>query len=652
MPHPKNSPSRGVVALASALISCAAAPATVAASDGEDVKAQAADAFGSRVGTESIGLYSESLVRGFDLQQAGNYLLDDAYFVRAAAPPDTLVEGARIRVGPNALDIGFPAPSGIVQYRLLPGDRDRARVELGFQHLLDSTPHPYLRAHFATRPGQSGFSLAGGAIGSPSARYIFGNEARYHGIGVIPRLALGEDWEATAFYGHYDQRYQADVAFVPAAGRMPEPDRLDYLGQGWSRFATRNATYGAIVASHPRDGRWDYSFSSIHSRVRRPRSDLNIFANVSADGRADASVSVARDRAVMSRAHEARAERDWSGAGRRDRLTLLARLRRSSYTRPRVERVDLGNVSLFEPMPQWPEPADVPSPQARSGIEQQELGLSWQRQWRNGAALNLGARRVALEETATSANGIASGRDSRAWLHSASLVMPVSNRTTAFASYVRGIEEAGVAPQHAANAFEVLPPALARQAELGVKWQTGERLALIGTLFEIAKPEPGFDQDDRYRFMGDVRHRGAELSMRANLAPGLQGLFGATWMRARLEGPAVEAGVLGERPVGRSERLALASLTYSPAGGPGWSFDMDATYAGPRPADSAGRTRTPGYTLFNAGMRYRFRLGPAPAALRLRVYNATDKYAWYVDSGGMQAYEPARRVQLSLILGD
>src|SRR5690606_18726148 len=99
-----------------------------------DVKEQATDAFGSRIGTESIGLYSESLVRGFDLQQAGNYRLEDAYLVRAAAPPDTLVEGARIRVGPNALDIGFPAPSGIVQYRLLPGDRDRVRVELGFQH--------------------------------------------------------------------------------------------------------------------------------------------------------------------------------------------------------------------------------------------------------------------------------------------------------------------------------------------------------------------------------------------------------------------------------------------------------------------------------------------------------------------------------------
>jgi hypothetical protein len=40
-----------------------------------------------------------------------------------------------------------------------------------------------------------------------------------------------------------------------------------------------------------------------------------------------------------------------------------------------------------------------------------------------------------------------------------------------------GIEEAGVAPQHAANAFEVLPPALARQSELGMKWQPDARTA-------------------------------------------------------------------------------------------------------------------------------------------------------------------------------
>ncbi|MGO4775386.1 hypothetical protein AB4084_07700, partial [Lysobacter sp. 2RAB21] len=53
---------------------------------------KAGDAFGHRIGQESIGLYSESLVRGFNLQESGNYRLEDAYFVRAANPSDAVVE--------------------------------------------------------------------------------------------------------------------------------------------------------------------------------------------------------------------------------------------------------------------------------------------------------------------------------------------------------------------------------------------------------------------------------------------------------------------------------------------------------------------------------------------------------------------------------
>jgi iron complex outermembrane receptor protein len=309
-------------------------------------------------------------------------------------------------------------------------------------------------------------------------------------------------------------------------------------------------------------------------------------------------------------------------------------------------------VNVFDPIPELPEPAAAAGPQAHSAIEQQELGVGWQREWRNGAALNLGARRVALEESAESADGIRDGRQSVAALYNASVVIPTSQRTTAFASFVRGIEEAGVAPQHAANAFEVLPPALARQSELGMKWQPDAGTAVIATLFEIVKPEPGFDREDRYRFMSDVRHRGVELSLSAEPTPGLRALLGATWMKARLEGEAVDEGSIGDRPVGRSERLLLASLDYRLPTAPDWSFDLDATYAGPRVADGLNRTQTPGYTLMNAGMRYRFTLGNRPAAVRLRVYNASDKYAWYADGGGMQAYEPGRRVMLSLTLGD
>src|SRR3954466_5430217 len=78
----------------------------------------AADAFGERVGTEQSGLYSESQVRGFDLNDSGAYRIDGAYFSRASPLDDTVLAGVGVRVGVNAASLAYPAPSGVVNYRL------------------------------------------------------------------------------------------------------------------------------------------------------------------------------------------------------------------------------------------------------------------------------------------------------------------------------------------------------------------------------------------------------------------------------------------------------------------------------------------------------------------------------------------------------
>lgn len=634
------------------LVIAAALPTPLRAQD--DVNAAAGDAFGRRIGQESIGLYSESLVRGFDLQQAGNYRIGDAYFVRAATPPDTIVEGSRIRVGPSALAVDFPAPSGIVQYRLRDDARDRASLELGFQHLLDANPRPYLRSFFTRRSDDGRLSLSGGVLGSPSARYIFGNEARYHGVGLVPRMDIGDDWEATAFYSRYAQAYQADVGFQPADERaLPRPDRLRYLGQQWSRYDTRNTTYGAIVKTRPRANAWDFSLSDIHSRVTRPRSDYNLFTDITPDGSATGATVVARDREIFSRAYEGVARRDWARATRRDELTLLARVRASDYRNPRVHTVDLGTVSLFDPIPQLAGPGDAGNgARSSAAIDQDELGIGWQHVERGGFAVNAGVRRVWLDESSLSAEGVGAARASAEWLYNASVVLPLSARLTAFASTTRGIEEAGTAPENAANRYEVLPPILARQAELGAKWQSAGGLAVIGTLFEIAKPEPGFDADNVYRSLNDVSHRGVELSLAGPITEGLSVVAGVSWLRPRLEGELVDAGTIGERPVGRSSRVALASFSYQPEAWGGFSVDADATYYGAAPADDRNRSETSAYTLINVGARYRFSLRDIPAQLRLRVYNAADRYAWTASGSGIQSWEPERRVMLSMTLGD
>src|SRR5687767_15862663 len=95
-----------------ALTCAVAAPASAQ----DNAVSSAADAFGERAGIEQSGLYTESQVRGFDLNDSGAYRIDDAYFSRAGPPDDTVLSGVGVRVGVNAARLAYPSPSGVVNY--------------------------------------------------------------------------------------------------------------------------------------------------------------------------------------------------------------------------------------------------------------------------------------------------------------------------------------------------------------------------------------------------------------------------------------------------------------------------------------------------------------------------------------------------------
>src|SRR3954467_6851401 len=133
--------TRGVVlrrigwALALGTLVCGPAQAQRA---GENPLAAARDAFGTTVGTESIGLYTARDVRGFDPVQASNVRLEGLYFDRQAPPPNEIfnsrmVTGSSIKVGLTAQSYPFPSPTGIADVTLrIPGDKALASVFTGY----------------------------------------------------------------------------------------------------------------------------------------------------------------------------------------------------------------------------------------------------------------------------------------------------------------------------------------------------------------------------------------------------------------------------------------------------------------------------------------------------------------------------------------
>ncbi len=193
--------------------------ATPAAAQDSAVRA-AADAFGERVGTEQSGLYNESQVRGFDLNDLGAYRIDDAYFSRASPLNDPVLAGVGVRVGVNAARLAYPAPSGVVNYRLRsgragePGSARRGfrdfgtRVDAGRRvveergRALRSRRRLRLAARrSAGRRGPKGEALRRGGCRDP------GRSRRASGCAASPRST--------------GAGYDGDYAFQPADGALP-----------------------------------------------------------------------------------------------------------------------------------------------------------------------------------------------------------------------------------------------------------------------------------------------------------------------------------------------------------------------------------------------------------------------------------------------
>ena len=103
--------------VAATALALAPAPA-LAQRTAENAVTSSDDAFGTQVGLESTGIYTENDTRGFSPLKAGNYRLDGIYFDPVAIVTPRLKTSTAIRVGHAALDYPFPAPTGVVDAKV------------------------------------------------------------------------------------------------------------------------------------------------------------------------------------------------------------------------------------------------------------------------------------------------------------------------------------------------------------------------------------------------------------------------------------------------------------------------------------------------------------------------------------------------------
>ena len=601
----------------------------------------AADAFGERVGTEQSGLYSETQVRGFDLNDSGAYRIDDAYFSRAAALNDPVLSSVGVRVGVNAVRLAYPAPSGVVNYRLRQaGAVNELRLGAGLRDFGTRV----IQGDSSLRAGD--FSFAGGFIWRPLWRLAGGNEGRAVDAGGVGAWAITPNQRLRAFGSLYRRHYDGDYAVVPSEAAVPPSlEKLHQYSPSWARSQGVNSNFGVLYDA--RRGDFTIDLAAFRSIFDLDGTDYTL---ISADGHGRASATVFRntDRVKRSDSAEARVGRQFEAAGFSHLGTVSLRGGRTTVDLTSNLTIPLGAFDLRQDDPPDAMELDWSGTRGKDIVEQVTASAGYGLAWSERVQLRFAVHRTRYDKDVLSITGIRTEGVSESTLYNTSAVVSLTDSMAVFGSWVTGLEESGVAPTSAINRDEVLPPVEAEQLELGVRHAITPALTVIAALFDVSKPTNGFRTDRSFGLVGEVRHRGVEGSIAGQLDAKTRVVLGAVAFEAKVTGPLVDARVVGSQPAGISHRIVNANIERRLADN--WSVDAGLSYSGERWANTANTFKTPAITLLSLGARSRFVLAGRPAEFRVLASNLTGAEGYAASPSGILAPITPRTLRAMLTL--
>ena len=200
-----------------------------------------------------------------------------------------------------------------------------------------------------------------------------------------------------------------------------------------------------------------------------------------------------------------------------------------------------------------------------------------------------------------------------------------------YGNYVEGLSQGQTAPSTAANRGEMLAPYVARQKEVGVKFDGG-RFGGSVALFSTTKPRAYVGSDNIFRSNGKDRHQGIELAVQGEAAKGLRLLGGLTWLDAKQLNTGA-ASTDGRRVIGVPKLQANIGAEWDVPGVNGLAVDGRLVHTGSVYANATNTIAVPAWNRLDLGVRYLTEVQGRLVTLRARVDNATGRSYW-ASSGG------------------
>lgn len=629
--------------LAALAFALAAIPVSALAQRSDDnATTSAEDAFGTSIGGEQIGIYNPNYVRGFSAAEAGNIRLDGLYIDQQGSFTDRLIGGLQMRVGLSAQSYPFPAPTGIADYGLRrPGDEPLFSVGARYGPFRASALEVDAQIPVTAR-----LSLGAG-FGLIADRNHTGGEADYRTAALIARWEPADGIAITPFWSRTGISDEENPPLLLTGGDYLPPRivRAKRLGQVW---ATNDGEVinGGVIASADRGG-WTLKAGVFRSELTLDRSHTQLFLDVQPDGNADEVVIAEPGRTAGSTSGEIRLSRRFADGPRLHALHLSLKGRDRARTYGGGQSIFIGRHPLEEPVA-FPEPVAAFGAQARDTVRQWTAGIAYEGRWKDVGEISLGLQKTHYRKRVVGPGVPAIVTRDAPLLFNATAAIHAAPSLALYAGYTQGLEESPVAPGHAINRDEAPPAIRTRQIDAGLRWSITPAIRLVAGVFEVRKPFYSLDAARVFRQLGDVRHRGAEFSLSGQIAPGLTAIAGTALIDAKLSGDAVDGGLAGRKPLASFGRLSTAVLDYRPPFASAVSVDLVVESTSDRVASSDGTLVIPARAIASVGGRYRFKLGKAPATLRVQLANVGNKFGWANGPSGIYLYNFPRRLTATL----
>lgn len=608
----------------------------------ENALQAADDAFGTSIGRESIGLYSADDVRGFSAVDAGNTRLEDLYFDPVTLPSSLLRSTTTIRVGIAAQGFAFPAPSGVVDIRLRrPGTSNAQSLFLSadtFGFLVaEGTADMRLSDRFGVALGAGAYreGYANGTkdrIGSGSAVFEWK---------PTDRLTLIPFWSFTAM-----RNAQTPPDYIPAGEYLPPrvPRNL-FTGPRWAENERNRTNFGAALKWEGRA--WLLRAGIFRSVSNAPASFANLYLDVLPDRTAQQLIVSDPPARNGSTSGELRFDFGFGHGALRHTLTFSARGRLRERLFGGSQFIDLGPILIGTPISPPRPPRDYTA-QDRDEIRQGTIALGYALRWRDRGEFSVGLQKTDYRKRATPGAGTALVTRASPFLLTATGSVRVSGPVSAYASFAQGLEDSGAAPTSATNRNAPLPASRTRQYDFGLRWKVKPDLSLILGAYDLSRPYFQFDAEGAFTQLGSTSNRGIEVSLSGAITPRLDVVAGAILSESKVQGPAVAAGIVGPKAVGRPERRSNLAFDWRPAGLEGITLSGGVRSVSSVIATSSNGLRVPGRTLFDLGLRYAFSLAGKRTQLRVNATNIANTFGWDVGGSGVYSFTDGRAVQISL----